>query len=383
MIYFIANYVSKQTCQENVIKYRMMSSETSLDHTTIQIDSITDEEHASRPGTSLESGGEDQQNLSSVLPNTENILESLENLSQQLKKEQEDLLKQFSTTPIQIAVSKHEIGVGSNHVLSEIPEEPPPPYSFHGNAEQRVYIQHGIRYRDPAPNYFETYDDDFQSARLRSRFVAKVYGILTSQFFITFGFVMMCVYIVPVKNFVKTRPVLYTLSTVGLVVLLILLACFIHLRRSFPINFILLLIFTIAFAYSMGTAASFYSEKAVMVATGSTALIVAIVTFLAWLNLFDVTSWGFILYVGVALVLLFGLVGSIIFWVFGGSEMFKMIFASVIVTFFTIYLLYDTQKLIGGGRIALSPEEYILGALSLYVDIMLIFNYVLLLCGRG
>lgn len=43
--------------------------------------------------------------------------------------------------------------------------------------------------------------------------------------------------------------------------------------------------------------------------------------------------------------------------------------------------MYDTQCIIGGRRIELSPEEYILGALQLYIDIMYIFQYILMFVG--
>lgn len=45
------------------------------------------------------------------------------------------------------------------------------------------------------------------------------------------------------------------------------------------------------------------------------------------------------------------------------------------------YLIYDTQQIIGGKRIELSEEEYICGALTLYVDIMQIFWAILTLFG--
>lgn len=45
------------------------------------------------------------------------------------------------------------------------------------------------------------------------------------------------------------------------------------------------------------------------------------------------------------------------------------------------YLVYDTQQIIGGRRIQLSPEEYIMGALQLYIDVMYIFLAILRILG--
>lgn len=43
--------------------------------------------------------------------------------------------------------------------------------------------------------------------------------------------------------------------------------------------------------------------------------------------------------------------------------------------------MYDTQLIVGGRRIEISPEEYIYGAISLYVDVMQIFYAILTICG--
>lgn len=46
-------------------------------------------------------------------------------------------------------------------------------------------------------------------------------------------------------------------------------------------------------------------------------------------------------------------------------------------------MIYDTQMIIGGRRIELSPEEYIMGALQLYIDVMQLFYAILRIIGGG
>jgi len=47
---------------------------------------------------------------------------------------------------------------------------------------------------------------------------------------------------------------------------------------------------------------------------------------------------------------------------------------------FVQYLVVDTQLMVGGHhKYSLSPEEYIFGALNLYLDIVNIFMFTLLL----
>lgn len=47
------------------------------------------------------------------------------------------------------------------------------------------------------------------------------------------------------------------------------------------------------------------------------------------------------------------------------------------------FLVYNTQLLIGNRELAISPEEYVYAALSLYVDIVHIFLFILQISGAA
>nr|DBA32544.1 TPA: hypothetical protein GDO54_000327 [Pyxicephalus adspersus] len=53
----------------------------------------------------------------------------------------------------------------------------------------------------------------------------------------------------------------------------------------------------------------------------------------------------------------------------------------VILIPFQYFLAFDTQILMGSRRFTLSPEEYIFGALNIYLDIIYIFTFFLQLFG--
>lgn len=50
---------------------------------------------------------------------------------------------------------------------------------------------------------------------------------------------------------------------------------------------------------------------------------------------------------------------------------------------FSLYLVYDIQMIMGGRQHAASPDEYIFAALSLYLDVVLLFLFLLQLVGLG
>ena len=51
---------------------------------------------------------------------------------------------------------------------------------------------------------------------------------------------------------------------------------------------------------------------------------------------------------------------------------------------FMIYIVYDTQLMIGGKhKYSLDPEEYVFAALNLYLDIINLFLYLLSIIGAS
>lgn len=49
----------------------------------------------------------------------------------------------------------------------------------------------------------------------------------------------------------------------------------------------------------------------------------------------------------------------------------------------TQFLAFDTQLLLGNKRYSISPEEYVFATLSLYLDIIYLFSFLLQIMGGG
>ena len=51
---------------------------------------------------------------------------------------------------------------------------------------------------------------------------------------------------------------------------------------------------------------------------------------------------------------------------------------------FSLYIVYDTQLMMGGKhKYSLDPEEYIFASLNLYLDIINLFMYILMIVGAS
>ena len=58
------------------------------------------------------------------------------------------------------------------------------------------------------------------------------------------------------------------------------------------------------------------------------------------------------------------------------------IISAVTVFFFSIYLIVDTQLVLGGKTYEISMDDYVLAAVNLYLDIIIIFIEILKLIGE-
>ena len=95
-------------------------------------------------------------------------------------------------------------------------------------------------------------------------------------------------------------------------------------------------------------------------------------TFYALTTKTDFTAWGGMLWAIGSIMLIFGLFS----FMFGTTM--RLIYCTLGVALFSVYLIFDTQLIVGGeGKYAeLGKDDYILGAIILYLDIINIFLYI-------
>lgn len=66
---------------------------------------------------------------------------------------------------------------------------------------------------------------------------------------------------------------------------------------------------------------------------------------------------------------------------FTNSPFIQALYCGLGVLLFGIYIVVDTQLIVGGRSAELEIDDYFLGAMLLYVDIISIFIYILQLLG--
>uniref|UniRef100_A0A4W5KYR5 Glutamate receptor, ionotropic, N-methyl D-aspartate-associated protein 1b (glutamate binding) n=1 Tax=Hucho hucho TaxID=62062 RepID=A0A4W5KYR5_9TELE len=206
----------------------------------------------------------------------------------------------------------------------------------------------------------------------------QVFMVLTVQLMVTFSFVALFTFVEEIKVFVRANTWTYWVSYGVFFVSLITISCCGEFRRKHPWNLIALSILTLAMSYMVGMIASFYDTDSVIMAVGITAVVCFTVVIFSLQTKYDFTSCHGVLLVCLIVLVLFGFL-----CIFIRNKILELVYASLGALLFTCFLAVDTQLLLGNKEKALSPEDYVFAALSLYTDIINIFLYILSIVGRA
>jgi FtsH-binding integral membrane protein len=164
----------------------------------------------------------------------------------------------------------------------------------------------------------------------------------------------------------------------------IAIICCRHLARKVPINFLMLLVFTACEAYTLSATCVYYAAVQPGVALKAfcgTAMMSLACTLYAFTTRKDFTYGGGLMWILSFTLLFFVLILLPIFSIEGNYIGYDILIA-IIVGILGIYMIHDTQLIIGKGRWKLSLDDYILGAMVLYVDIITMFLYLLALFSK-
>jgi FtsH-binding integral membrane protein len=210
---------------------------------------------------------------------------------------------------------------------------------------------------------------------MRLGFIRKVYGILGSQLAITALFVSLAL-IESVAIFIQNHLVIFYICLGLSLVLAIPLICCKSVARTVPTNYIILALWTLCESYMVGTCASFYDAKIVVIAAIMTAAVTLSLTAYACTTKTDFTYCGGMLFCLSALMLCWGLLGLIFgLWL----QTFYCVCGLLL---YSVYLIYDTQLVLGKFGVEYSIDDYVIAAMMIYIDIIQIFLYILRLLGR-
>jgi hypothetical protein len=293
------------------------------------------------------------------------------------------------------------------------PPEPTKPqnyqqqYAGYGQPQQGgIYTAPPVQPPPPAPPAPSQYIQNMDLA-VRHGFIRKVYGILFVQLLLTFGIVAIFSYIPAVQNYAINNSWLMGVSIAAVFAVMIAMTCCPgNLMRRFPHNLILLMVFTLFEGFALGSIAATYAcdsvqmerdgnlvciystdgapavngRMSVLLAMGITVAVVVVLSIFACQTKYDFTGFGPYLLAGLLIFIVFFFIAG--FWL-RFNKVYNLVYACIGVLIFSGLLIYNTQMVVGGKnrKYSLSPDDYVLGALTIYLDIINLFMFILSIIG--
>lgn len=148
-------------------------------------------------------------------------------------------------------------------------------------------------------------------------------------------------------------------------------------RNRFPLNIAMVLLFSFAMGALIGPALVLYSKGGTGLVTQAATITVGafgILTLYAFVSRRDFSAWGSFFVVG-----LWVLIATSVLNMFFGNATSDLWLAGGTVLVFSGLLVFDTWRL----RNVYGPEDYVMAALQIYLDLLNMFLAVLRLLGGG
>lgn len=214
--------------------------------------------------------------------------------------------------------------------------------------------------------------------KIRAGFIIKVYSIVAFQLSISIIFIG-CAYIPGYSTFLYSTIgiVLLTISMIGAIMLAILLGLIAKVARRFPVNYILLVLFTIFESFILQFICSSYDYKTVLIAGIMTIGVVACLALYALKTKTDYTWKGAFLCNTLIHFILTGFLMTFLWKIY----FLQILYSAFGVWIFSMYLIYDMQLISGKFGTKFSIDDYIMAAINIYLDIINIFLKLLELFG--
>ena len=232
---------------------------------------------------------------------------------------------------------------------------------------------------DAQIDQFNQDDDKAIDYQVRKGFIIKTYGILIFNLIITGIFI--CLSFVPkinkaIKHFVG-GPFFMVFTALFLCITIfvcIMFSCFTQVARRVPINYILLFSFTLSMSFYCLIFCAFFNPLDVIAAVILTLFATIGLTVYAMRTKTDFTFLG-----GILFCFSFVIFITIIFYFFIKVTALWLMLG---VMCYSLYLIYDTQLIMGNVGISYGIDDYCLAALNLYIDIIYLFIKILEIIGR-
>lgn len=212
-------------------------------------------------------------------------------------------------------------------------------------------------------------------------FMYGVYALMSGALAITAVTAYMVSRIPNIETTLFGSPMLVTLICLGQIGLVIALSAMIA-RLTFPMALALFFTYAVSLGVTLASVFLVYTEASIIQAFGVSAAMFGAMTIYGYLTGTDLTRIG-----NVAIMGVWGMIIALLANLYFQSPQFDLFISAAGVLIFTVLTAYDTQKIKMIGQHMMGDDEMmakvaVVGALSLYLDFVNLFLFLLRFMGR-
>lgn len=218
--------------------------------------------------------------------------------------------------------------------------------------------------------------DCFEDKKERRKFIQKTFGLFLLSILSTFGSCLAFKYISGSKNFVNSEigQALTVISFVSTLITIFITMCCDNLLRKSPIKYIIYTIFTFGISWSVGVSAIYVKSNiliaAILITTGTTTTL----TLYSLITTSDFTGYTEYYIIGFVAIILTATIN-----IFLQNSVLQLLIIGFGCLLFSLMIIYDVQMIVAQKHIKykFSLDDSVLAAISLYIDTVNLFIYIL------
>ena len=224
------------------------------------------------------------------------------------------------------------------------------------------------------------HQESMAQERLNS-FIATVYGLMAGALAITASVAFYVAHTPAIQRYIFTNPFVMTGIFIGQMALVIGLSFFIQ-RLTFATALLFFCVYAVSVGVTISVVFLVYSMGSIYQTALVTGGMFGVMSLYGYFTKSDLTTIGNIMFMGLIGLILGGLVN-----LYFQNPAFDYFLSGVGVIVFTLLIAYDAQKVKQIGRQIFQDESLkgklaIIGALTLYLDFINLFLYLLRFMGR-
>lgn len=231
-------------------------------------------------------------------------------------------------------------------------------------------------FADQYNNYAMNFGSDKVSdsvVNIRLGFLRKVYGIVSAQLLITTAVAAIFLTFQPIRVYLSHTWIGFMILIGAAIMSLVFIGALKFTSREYPQNYICLALFTGCEALLVGSFVTYYTLDSVLMAFVLTCIVTCALTAYAMKTDKDFSAWGAGMISILMNIILLGL-----FNIWLQNRMIHICLTGAGAVLFSLYIIYDVNMIMK----KVSPEEYVLAAATLYLDIINLFVKLLELFGE-